>query len=154
MKAGGWKAVVYHLMHTVDLSNFNPNEAPPMTEFLREIKESSKSPMQQTLEAFIDKKHGAFRCDVLTTNDMGETLRAGAMTPADMMTEPKFFTDKKIGMLLKEIGSYQQVRCSKARLWVIRNEEKYAAMTSPDLYREYERQMKEARGEVGLTVVN
>ena len=154
MKAGGWKAVVYHLMHTVDLSNFNPNEAPPMTEFLREIKESSKSPMQQTLEAFIDKKHGAFRCDVLTTNDMGETLRAGAMTPADMMTDPKFFTDKKIGMLLKEIGSYQQVRCSKARLWVIRNEEKYAAMTSPDLYREYERQMKEARGEVGLQVVN
>ena len=153
MKAGGWKAVVHHLMHVVDLSNFNPNEAPPMTEFLREIKESSKSPMQQTLEAFINKKHGAFRCDILTTNDMGETLRAGAMTPADMMTDPKFFTDKKIGMLLKEIGSYQQIRTSDARLWVIRNEENYAAMTSNELYREYERQMREARGEQQLTVV-
>lgn len=153
MKAGGWKAVVHHLMHVVDLSNFNPNEAPPMTEFLREIKESSKSPMQQTLEAFINKKHGAFRCDILTTNDMGETLRAGAMTPADMMTDPKFFTDKKIGMLLKEIGSYQQIRTSDARLWVIRNEENYAAMTSNELYREYERQMREARGEQQLQVV-
>lgn len=153
MKSGGWKAVVYHLMHVVDLSSFNPNEAPPMTEFLREIKESSKSPMQQTLEAFINKKHGAFRCDILTTNDMGETLRAGAMTPADMMTDPKFFTDKKIGMLLKEIGSYQQIRTSDARLWIVRNEENYAAMSSTELYREYERQMREARGEQQLTVV-
>lgn len=153
MKAGGWKAVVHHLMHVVDLTDFNPYEPPPMTEFLREIKESSKSPMQQTIEAFIYKQHGAFKCDVLTANDMGDTLRAGAMTPADMMTDPKFFTDKKIGMILKEIGSYQQVRCSDARLWVIRNEEKYAAMTSTALYNEYERQMKVARNEQTLTVV-
>lgn len=153
MKAGGWKAVVHHLMYVVDLSDFNPNEAPPMTEFLRDIKESSKSPMVQTLEQFIKKEHGAFRCDVITANDMGETLRAGAMTPADMMTDPKFFTDKKIGMLLKEIGCYKQIRTSEARLWVIRNEEKYAAMTSTQLYQEYERQMKNARGEQNLTVV-
>lgn len=153
MKGGGWKAVVHHLMNVVDLSDFNPNQAPPMTEFLREIKESSKSPMQQTIEAFITKEHGAFRCDILTTNDMGETLRAGAMMPSDMMTDPKFFTDKKVGMVLKEIGCYKQVRCSEARLWVIRDEEKYAAMTSTQLYHEYERQMKIARGEQSLTVV-
>lgn len=153
MKGGGWKAVVHHLMNVVDLSDFNPNQAPPMTDFLREIKESSKSPMQQTIEAFITKEHGAFRCDILTTNDMGETLRAGAMMPSDMMTDPKFFTDKKVGMVLKEIGSYKQVRCSEARLWVIRDEEKYAAMTSTQLYHEYERQMKIARGEQSLTVV-
>lgn len=153
MKGGGWKAVVHHLMNVVDLSDFNPNQAPPMTEFLREIKESSKSPMQQTIEAFITKEHGAFRCDILTTNDMGETLRAGAMMPSDMMTDPKFFTDKKVGMVLKEIGSYKQVRCSEARLWVIREEEKYAAMTSTQLYHEYERQMKIAKGEQSLTVV-
>ena len=153
MKGGGWKAVVHHLMHVVDLSTFNPNEAPPMTEFLREIKESSKSPMQQTIEQFIIKEHGAFRCDVLTSNDMGETLRAGAMMPSDMMTDPKFFTDKKVGMVLKEIGSYRQVRCSDARLWIIRDEEKYVHMTSTQLYHEYERQMKIARGEQSLTVV-
>ena len=153
MKNGGWKAVVHHLMHVVDLSTFNPYEAPPMTEFLREIKESSKSPMQQTIEQFIIKEHGAFRCDVLTSNDMGETLRAGAMMPSDMMTDPKFFTDKKVGMVLKEIGSYRQIRCSDARLWIIRDEEKYVHMTSTQLYHEYERQMQIARGEQSLTVV-
>lgn len=153
MKGGGWKAVVHHLMNVVDLSTFNPYEAPPMTEFLRDIKESSKSPMQQTIEQFIKKEHGAFRCDVLTCNDMGETLRAGAMMPADMMTDPKFFTDKKLGMVLKEIGCYKQVRCSDARLWIIRGEEKYVHMTSTQLYQEYERQIKTARGEQQLTVV-
>lgn len=153
MKNGGWKTVVHYLMNVVDLSDFNPNEAPPMTEFLREIKESSKSVMQQTIEAFMAKEYGAFKCDLLTIGDMGETLRAGAMMPNEMMTEPKYFTDKKVSMLLKEIGCYQQVRCSNARLWIIRNEEKYAAMSSAELYREYERQMKDARGEQSLTVV-
>lgn len=153
MKSGGWQHVAYYLMNQVDLSDFNPYAPPPMTEFLREIKESSKSPMQQTIEQFIKKQHGAFRCDILTTNDMGETLRAGAMAPADMMTDPKFFSDKKVGMILKEMGSFKQVRCSDARLWVIRNEEKYAALTSTGLFHEYERQIKAARGEQPLTVV-
>ena len=150
MKNGGWEAVVYHLMNVVDLTDFNPDAAPPMTEFLREIKESSASPMQQTLEAFIKKQHGAFRCDILTSSDMAETLRAGALMPADMMTDPKFFTDKKVGMMLKELGSYPSVRSSGARLWVLRDEEKYAHMTSTALYHEYERQMKEAQGNHSL----
>lgn len=153
MKADGWKHVVWHLMNNVDLSDFSPSAAPPMTEFLREIKESSKSPMQQTLEQFIHKKHGAFICDILTSTDMGETLRAGIMVPADMMTDPRYFTDKKVGMLLKEMGCYRQVRAPSARLWVIRNEEKYADMSAADLHREYERQMADARGETKLTLV-
>ena len=153
MKAGGWKAVVHYLINVVDLSNFNPNEAPPMTEFLRDIKDASKSAMQQTLEAFIKKEHGAFRCDVLTAADMGETLRAGVMAPADMMTDSKFFTDKKVGMLLKEVGCYHQIRCSDARLWIIRNEEKYVHLSSTALYHEYERQMKIARSGVVLNAV-
>lgn len=154
MKGGGWKAVVYHLMHTVDLSDFNPSEAPPMTEFLREIKESSKSPMQQTIELFIKKQHGAFRCDVLTSGDMAETLRAGVMALGDMMTDPKFFTNMKVGQIMKEMGCYKQVRHSGARMWVIRNEERYESMTSTQVRDEYERQIKIARGEQILTVVN
>lgn len=153
MKNGGWEAVVHYLKHVVDISDFNPNAAPPMTEFLREIRESSKSPMQQTLETFIEKQHGAFRCDVLTTKDMGETLRAGAFMAADMLSDPKFFTDKKVSMMVRESGCYMQVRCSEARLWIIRNVEKYSAMSPPDLYREYERQMKEAKGSQQLTMV-
>lgn len=153
MKQGGWQYVVNYLMTQVDLSDFSPGAPPPMTEFLRDIKEQSKSPMQQTVELFIQKQHGAFRCDLLTTSDMSEVLRAGALVPADMLTDPKYFTPKRLGSLLREMGSYRQIRSGSARLWVLRNEEKYAGMTSTQAYHEYERQVKEARGEAGLTVV-
>ncbi|QGT52237.1 coil containing protein [Vibrio phage MZH0603] len=153
MKGDGWKAVVHYLMNDVDLSTFNPDQAPPMTDFLRDIKEASKSPMQQTLESFIRNQHGSFRCDILSAQDMGETLRAGSLAPGDMMSDPRYFTDKKIGMLLKEIGGFQQVRCTDVRLWIIRNEEKYESMTLPEIRQEYERQIRDARGDIQLTIV-
>ena len=153
MKQGGWQYVVNYLMTQVDLSEFSPGAPPPMTEFLRDIKEQSKSPMQQTVELFIQKEHGAFRCDLLTTSDMSEVLRAGALVPADMLCDPKYFTPKRLGSLLREMGSYRQIRSGSARLWVLRNDEKYAEMTSTQAYHEYERQVREARGEASLVVV-
>tara|TARA_R110002074_G_scaffold195878_7_gene362477 strand:+ start:9604 stop:12198 length:2595 start_codon:yes stop_codon:yes gene_type:complete len=153
MKGDGWKAVAHYFLNDVDLSNFNPDQAPPMTDFLRDIQEASKSPMQLTLETFINKQHGSFNCDMLTTNDMGETLRSGVMTPGDMMSDPKYFTDKKIGMLLREIGGFTQIRLPEYRLWIIRNEERYDGMSDTEIRQEYERQMRDARGEQQLTIV-
>jgi len=158
MKTDGWKHVAWHLMYQVDLSDFNPKEAPPMTDFLRDIKEASKSPMQQTLEIFIKKKHGAFRCDILTAADMSDTLKSGgAFSPNDMYVDGKYFTPVKTGMVLKEIGKYQQVVVFnlgyRVRLWLLRNSERYLQMDSATLYKEYERQMTEARGDVMLQVV-
>ena len=153
MKGGGWKHVVHYLMNDVDLSNFNPNEAPPMTEFLRDIRESSKSPMLQTIEAFIKRKHGCFKSDIVTAADMSETLRAGALFPADMLTDPKFFTPTRIGMMLKEDGELDQVRHSGTRMWIIRSADKYAHMDSGRVHKEYELQINKARGDVALTVV-
>ena len=158
MKSDGWQHVAYHLMYMVDLSDFNPAEAPPMTDFLRDIKEASKSPMQQTIEQFIKKELGAFKCDLVTANDMSETLKSGAVfAPGDMYSDGKYFTPIKTGMVLKECGSYKQVTCyrhgDRVRLWVLRNPEKYAGMDSKTLYQEYERQMAEARGAAMMKVV-
>lgn len=158
MKAEGWKHVAWHLMYQVDLSDFNPKEAPPMTDFLRDIKEASRSPMQQTLEVFIKKKHGAFRCDILTSADMSDTLQSGgAFSPNDMYVDGKYFTPVKTGMVMKEIGKYQQVVAFnlgyRVRLWILRNNKKYQSMSSAELYKEYERQMTDARGAVMLQVV-
>jgi hypothetical protein len=155
---GGWQHVAYHLMYEVDLSDFNPEEAPPMTDFLRDIKEASKSPMQQTMENFIKKQIGAFRCDLLTASDMSHTLMSGgAFAETDMYVDGKYFTPVKCGMTLKELGSFTQLRAYRlsqpVRLWVIRNREKYEAMDSSKLYHEYERQMTEARGQANLQVV-
>lgn len=147
----GWTYIAWYLMYEVDISGFNPNEAPPMTEFLREIREASKSPMQQTVESFISKRLGAFDCDILTAGDMSDTLRSGdVFSPNEMYTDGKYFTPIKIGMVMKEIGRYTQLRGydrgSPVRIWVLRNREKYESMDSKTLYQEYERQLMVARG--------
>lgn len=158
MKSIGWQHVAYHLMYMVDLSDFNPAEAPPMTDFLRDIKEASKSPMQQTIEAFAKKELGAFKCDLVTAVDLSETLKSGAVfAPGEMYSDGKYFTPIKTGMVLKECGSYKQVTCyrhgDRVRLWVLRNTGKYEGMDSKTLYQEYERQMAEARGAAMMKVV-
>ena len=158
MKGEGWKHVAYHLMYQVDLSDFNPAEAPPMTDFLRDIKEASKSPMQQTIEAFISKELGAFKSDLVTCGDMSDTLRSGAVfAPNEMYTEGRYFTPIKVGMALKEIGGYPLITAyylsRPTRLVVLRNREKYDQMDSKELYHEYHRQMTKVRGEAQMRVV-
>jgi len=158
MKADGWQHVAHYLMYEVDLSDFNPAEAPPMTDFLREIKNASKSAMEQTVEAFISKKHGAFRCDIATSTDLTETLKSGSIfAPADMHTDGRYFTPIKTGMIMKQMNQCTKVKAyhlgSLTSLWVLRNHEKYQTMENADLYREYERQMSEARGAAQLQMV-
>lgn len=158
MKGEGWKHVTWHLMHMVDLSDFNPGEAPPMTDFLRDIKEASKSPAQQTIESFIYKRIGSFKCDILESADMSETLRCGGMfSPNEMYVDGKFFTPTRTGMLMKEMGTYPQITTfhlgERVRLWILRDRSKYEAMDSKTLYKEYARQLSKARGEITLQVV-
>jgi len=158
MKADGWKNVAYHLMYMVDLSDFNPGEAPPMTDFLRDIKEASKSPAQQTIESFVKKKLGVFSSDLVTASDMSDTLRLGGGFAVNVMyTDGKYFTPTKVGIIMKEIGHHIQLKAyylgSRVNLWVLRNNIKYQSMDSTALYHEYERQMKEARGAAMMQVV-
>jgi len=149
----GWRNVAYHLMYEVDLSDFNPSEAPPMTQFLRDIKEISKSPMEQTLDAFIKKRLGAFRCDLVTASDMAETLKAGnVFAPGDMYTDGKYFTPTKIGMMMHQMGRFRKIKTyrlgSLVMLWVLRNPDRYLSMDSKELWKEYNEQVNQARGEL------
>jgi hypothetical protein len=158
MKNGGWRYVINYL-NQVDLSQFNPDTAPPMTDFLRDIKEASKSPAQQTVESFIRRQHGCFRADVLTAQDMSDTLKAGQLiAEQDMYTDGKYFTAIKVGMVLKDVSTARKIETfrlgERVRFWVIRNHEKYTNMSGKELYREYERQLKEVRGTVQLQAVN
>jgi len=145
----GWQYVVYYLINQVSLDTFNPRSAPPMTEFLRDIQDSSKSPMQQTIELFIQKKHGAFRSDILTAADISEMLRAGVLFHADILCDSKLFTPKRVSMILRELG-YPQMRDGYAKLWLIRNADRYAHMGCRQVFVEYEKQLLDARKALGL----
>lgn len=158
MKADGWKHVAYHLMYEVDLSDFNPGEAPPMTEFLREIKEASKSPMQQTIEKFIKTKLGIFSSDLVTASEMSETLVYGeTFAPNHMYTDGRYFTPTKIGIVMRESGQYRQVKTyylgSTIKLWILRNSKMYLSMDSKTLYAAYMSQIKLAKARVEIKAV-
>lgn len=153
MKEGGWEACVNYL-RTRDLKGFNPFAAPPMTEFVREIKEQSKSPMLQTIETFIRKQHGIFCCDLLTAQDMEDILRAGALFPHDMQVDPKHFSSSHIGRCLRECGSYRQIKTDKARIWVLRNAESYADIPPSAIFARYHTDINKARRDSRLTGVD
>tara|TARA_R110000851_G_C13077180_1_gene565445 strand:+ start:206 stop:1684 length:1479 start_codon:yes stop_codon:yes gene_type:complete len=158
MNNGGADAVIHYLRNSVDLSNFNPAAAPPVTEFLREIRESSKSPGEQTIEAFIRAKVGPFASDIMTSQEISDTLRMGSMLNAGMMyTEERHFTPQMCGRILKAMTTTVQMRgqhgYNSARLWVLRDRNKYTTMTPSELYVQYENQMQAARANPTLQAV-
>lgn len=153
MHDGGWKHCVHALM-TRDLKGFNPFAAPPMTDFVREIKDASKGPVLQTIETFIRKKHGVFVCDILSAADMEDVLKVGALFGADMLTDGKYFTARRIGRELRECGSYRQIRTGEHRVWILRNPEKYAGLKPGEVHDIYYADLQKARRDVGLQVVS
>lgn len=150
MNSGGAEAVIHYLRNEVDLSNFNPGKAPAITDFLRSIREASKSPMQQTIEAFIERRAGAFASDLVTAGDMAATLKVGELLEEDIMyVDRKVFTPTKIGCVLRDIPSCVRLRARKKyddlNIWVVRNIQAYRHMTPAELMDEYERQLKATR---------
>lgn len=160
MNNGGAEAVIYYLRNVVDLTNFNPQSAPPVTQFLRDIRESSKSPAEQTIDAFMRARIGIFSSDIMTAHEISNTLRAGSMVaPTLMYCEERIFTPIMVGRLLKSMTGAVQMRGSSAnnagcRLWVVRDLTKYSQMAPAELYREYERQLQTAKANAGLQVVS
>jgi hypothetical protein len=158
MKGGGWLNVLHYLYNDVSLVGFNPSEAPPVTEFLKDIQESSKTPQQQTIEAFISNRIGMFKCDLLSAQDMSDTVRTeGVFSTNNVYCDVKYLTPIGIGRALSSAAGVVQLRGrrddSQVRLYAIRDAMKYQAMGPADLYREYERQVAAVRGATIMTVV-
>lgn len=159
MKTGGAEACIWHLQHVVDLTDFNPSIAPPMTEFLREITESSKSVYQQSIERFFRMEIGAFKSDLVTARDVAETMRAGDLvSPQNMYCRADWFTPTKVGLVLKDISSFVRMRARSAnkdvKLFCIRDAGKYANLSTADLCREYEEQILASKQLTGVRAVS
>lgn len=161
MKNGGAQAVINYLRHNVSLDDFRPGESPPMTDFLRDIREASKSPMQLTLEAFMLRRIGCFEADLVTCADMAETLKTGIITNENLFyCDHKLFTPVKIGCIMRDISQVRKVRAREGRevdlnVWVLRNWEMYKDMDSATLARTYAAQMESLKklNKPTLTVV-
>jgi hypothetical protein len=159
MNRGGWENVVHHLIYEVDLSNFDPKVAPPMTDFIRGIHNMSKTLVQQTLEIFIDSQAGAFGLDLATSTDLSKTIRSGIINPDDIMTDVKYFTPSMVGRTMTNIKSFKQLKASSsaglAKIWVLNDLEKYEGMTKSQLHDSYKIQIDKFYGmNNALRIVN
>jgi hypothetical protein len=150
MNNGGSDHVIYHMLNELDLSDFRAGVAPVVTDFLRDIQESSKPPRQQTIDAFIESRAGAFSSDIITSSDASNTLKAGLVWYSELMQcDPKIFTPTATGRLLSNTPGVKKVRASKnhedLRPYVIRNHAKYADLTAGEMYDEYKIQINKVK---------
>ena len=142
MNNGGAEHCIHHLMHEVDLADFNPFSVPPMTEFLRDISDVSKSPIEQTIEAFIGRAVGCFQYDMVTAKDAAMTLRVGNIGHEDIMyTDVKNFTPGLLGKIMAEMPTVHKIRARSfagcETVYVVRNHDEYERMQSSDVYKAY-----------------
>ncbi len=150
MNKGGYEYCIHYLLNEVDISKFNPGAPPPMTDFLRNIREASKSPVQQTIEAFIRNRIGAFQSDLITASEITSTIKAASMMHSDMIyADVNWFNVINVGKKLSDISNCIQLRGSigkrSVRLWAIRDLDKYKLMPASLLLLEYDKQIAKCK---------
>jgi len=154
MNNGGDQAVIDYLMNQVDLSAFSPGRSPPMTQFLRDITNSSKSPGLQAIEHAVDKKMGLFKSDLLTAKDISTMMVAGHMIPEMAMfsIKPQWFNPVNVGKMMSSCRWAKQLRCRRDgqefKPYALRNTHHYAKMSETELYFAYAEQLEAARNNV------
>lgn len=148
----GWEFVLDYLYNSVSLENFKPFAPPTVTNFLKDIQESSKSAQQQTVEAFINNSVGLFKADLLTAQDMSDTIRTeGVFSTQYVYCDVKYLTPVAIGKVLNTITGVSKTRAAigktTIRLYIVRNFERYSNLAPVQLHEHYKLQMAGCRGE-------
>ena len=156
----GWQNVLHYLLNDVDLSDFNPGEAPPVTDFLREIQDSSKSPMELVIEDYINDEVGLFKSDLLTSKDISDMLKTDDMFPIISGSSGhglKYITPTSVGRAVSTSSLITSVRGrngnSAVRINILRNHVKYSALGGSELFAEYARQIAAVKGDPHLRSV-
>ena len=113
--AAWWGAnlgVIRNYLDGIDLAEFRPHEAPPMTAAKRALIDGSKSEVAQELRWAIDEKRGVFERDLVTLDEA--VFQLG-----------RKWSDRQVAKALKEVGAVNlgQLRFSDDRYspWVIRH---------------------------------
>ncbi len=152
MKKEGWEYVLHYLYNSVSLEGFKPFAPPFVTEFLKDIQESSKSPQQQTIEAFINNEIGLFKADLMTAQDMSDTIRTeGVFSTQHIYCDVKYLTPISVGKILGNITGVSKLRGtfyrSSLKIYSVRNLPRYVTIRPKKLYDVYKLQMAGCKGE-------
>jgi hypothetical protein len=157
MYNGGWEAVVDYLLHTVDLSDFDPEAAPPTTEFLQSIQEDSKSGLQKLIETLIARKTGCFISDIVAEPDIINTIRPVIMMqPEWSHLKADQITPQMINIVMRQLG-YAPARVGmfgyKVQAWILRNKDYHLGSNNATMSMNYREQIGRAVIPRGNTLV-
>lgn len=158
MQAGGAEACVHYLRNCVDLSDFNPGVAPPMTQFVRDINESSKPLLQQTIEAMMRTHFGCFRSDIVDANDVAKSVKTVEQFAPDISyVETRHVTPVRVMSTMASITSLKKRDIHTPRgvkkYWITCDYDRYITLTDENFVIEYERQIRQSNGAVGLSSI-
>lgn len=130
-------AFMYYLTYEHDLSGFNPNAAPPMTEAKQNLIHRSFTPVRAALTELFESKGTPFHRDIVSSAQIDLHL---SMCPnvSARSREPRNVSDT-----LKQMGAValgqRMVSSVRHSLWIIRNQEKWSQASSEAIRSEFTR---------------
>ncbi len=145
MKSGGVDYCIDYLFNHVDLSDFDAGTAPPATEFMRQIVESSKSVVEITLDNLVRNGVSFFANDLVTLHDVRDALAMAAELRPELLYTSRPVTPAQIGNVLNRSHAYSFIRTSKYQLYAVRNQMRYRNMAPSDVDILYEKTKPERK---------
>jgi hypothetical protein len=116
-------------LHSRDITAFDPNRAPPVTDAKREVMNSSRSQITQEVEAMVEENDPVFWREMVSLND----VRAGLARRLAKMP-----TQNEVKSALKAIGAINLgvVRISShetSRLWAWKHPDRWAGASAEEV---------------------
>jgi hypothetical protein len=122
MDNGGAEVCIWYLRNKVDLSDFDAGAAPPMTEFLRDIIEASKSPLELTVDAMVASKFGELRFNLVTPEDIHKSIHLALMTdPQNVYVDMSKVTPRTITTCMNQSSRYIGFRTTHGMVYAVRS---------------------------------
>jgi hypothetical protein len=118
-------AAIAHYLQSRDLSKFNPNSRPPMTEGKKIVIQESLSPLEATLHMLYEDEQEPFHKDLLSVQDIIQFFRIYTHMRDP---NPNAITRFLRGIGAKNLGQ-KRIRDKKVRLWAIRRPEPWSQAT-------------------------
>lgn len=123
--------VIRHYLDGIDLSDFDPHAAPPMTEAKARLIEDSQSSLAQDIRFYMDERIGCFAKDIVTLDEVAGSANLWQSRP----------TDRKLAQALVDLGAEKlgqhMVDGRRLSLWAIRRGEIWRSLPASDRVEEF-----------------
>lgn len=140
MENGGSQICIWYLRNKVDLSDFDAGAAPPMTDFLRDIIEASKSPLEMTIEALANISFGIMKQDLVSSDDIVDAIHlASDVVPASVYVNTgSGLNPRTIDTCIGQSTKFVKFRTARGTIYAIRDLIRYRGRDVDSIIKQYE----------------